>query len=272
MTTTGLPPADVTGFHIHLGTVGVNGLINVDFMPLGGLTPVGTGFTFTATGQVMPASNEAAFLGGGTYVNIHTAVFPGGAIRGQLFSGGNSSLATGTATGTTAAVTNIENVTGGAGNDSLVGSFAVNIINGGAGGDWIVAGPGADIVNGGAGGDTLVWSNGDGTDVVEGGTEVDTVQVNGSTTSGDFFTVAPNGTNWGFYQDAGMDALLEQARTTFDAAEQDKVLQKIHEKMVDDALFLFVTHDVNSRAVSPKVTGFVQAQNWFQDFSPITMK
>jgi hypothetical protein len=49
-------------------------------------------------------------------------------------------------------------------------------------------------------------------------------------------------------------------------------LKKVHEKIVDDALFLFVTHDVAPRALSPKVTGFVQAQNWFQDFSPITMK
>jgi peptide/nickel transport system substrate-binding protein len=84
--------------------------------------------------------------------------------------------------------------------------------------------------------------------------------------------VAPNGTNWGFYQNPEMDKLILQARTTFDAAEQDKVLQKIHEKIVDDALFLFVTHDVSPRALSPKVTGFVQAQNWFQDLSPITMK
>ncbi|MCA0304076.1 MAG: ABC transporter substrate-binding protein [Proteobacteria bacterium] len=84
--------------------------------------------------------------------------------------------------------------------------------------------------------------------------------------------VAPNGTNWGFYADPAMDALFEKARTTFDAKEQDKVLQQIHEKIVDDALFLFVTHDVNPRAMSPKVTGFVQAQNWFQDFSPIVMK
>ena len=69
-----------------------------------------------------------------------------------------------------------------------------------------------------------------------------------------------------------MDALLDKARTTFDPAAQDKVLQEIHEKIVDEALFLFVTHDVNPRAMSAKVTGFVQAQNWFQDFSPITMK
>ena len=84
--------------------------------------------------------------------------------------------------------------------------------------------------------------------------------------------VAPNGTNWGFYADPAMDALFEKARTTFDAKEQDKVLQQIHEKIVDDALFLFVTHDVAPRAMSPKVTGFVQAQNWFQDFSPVYMK
>ncbi|MBI3513224.1 MAG: ABC transporter substrate-binding protein [Proteobacteria bacterium] len=84
--------------------------------------------------------------------------------------------------------------------------------------------------------------------------------------------VAPNGTNWGYYSDPEMDALLGTARTTFDASKQDDLLRKIHEKFVDDALFLMVTHDVNPRAMSAKVTGFVQAQNWFQDFSPVSMK
>ena len=81
----------------------------------------------------------------------------------------------------------------------------------------------------------------------------------------------PAGTNWGLYCDKEMDALFEAIRNTFDAAEQTKVLQKVHEKYVDDALFLMVTHDVNARAMSPKVKGFVQAQNWFQNFSSITM-
>jgi len=81
----------------------------------------------------------------------------------------------------------------------------------------------------------------------------------------------PAGTNWGYYCDPEMDKLFDQIRNTFDPAEQTKVLQKVHEKYVDDALFLMVTHDVNPRAMSPKVQGFVQAQNWFQDFSPITM-
>lgn len=83
--------------------------------------------------------------------------------------------------------------------------------------------------------------------------------------------IAPNGTNWGHYCDDEMQGLFEQIKTTFDPAEQDKVIQKTHEKFVDDALFLMVTHDVAPRAMSPKVKGFVQAQNWYQNFSSITM-
>ncbi len=84
--------------------------------------------------------------------------------------------------------------------------------------------------------------------------------------------IAPNGTNWGHYCDEDMEALFAEVRTTFDPDEQDEVLRRIHEKYVDEALFLFVTHDVAPRAMAPKVKGFVQAQNWFQDFSPITIE
>ncbi len=82
----------------------------------------------------------------------------------------------------------------------------------------------------------------------------------------------PAGTNWGYYCDPEMDKMFDQVRNTFDESAQTAILQKIHEKYVDEALFLMVTHDVNARAMSPKVKGFVQAQNWFQDFSPITME
>ena len=82
----------------------------------------------------------------------------------------------------------------------------------------------------------------------------------------------PGGTNWGYYCDPEMDALFDKVRNTFDPEAQTAILQKIHEKYVDEALFLMVTHDVNARAMSPKVKGFVQAQNWFQDFSGITME
>ena len=81
----------------------------------------------------------------------------------------------------------------------------------------------------------------------------------------------PAGTNYGHYCDAEMDKLFDAVRNTFDAAEQTKIMQKIHEKYVDEALFLMVTHDVSPRALSAKVQGFRPAQNWFQDFSSITM-
>jgi ABC-type transport system substrate-binding protein len=81
----------------------------------------------------------------------------------------------------------------------------------------------------------------------------------------------PSGTNWGYYCDPEMDKLFAQIRSTFEASEQTKLLQKVHEKYVDDAAFLMITHDVNPRAMSGKVKGFVQAQNWFQDFSPISV-
>ena len=81
----------------------------------------------------------------------------------------------------------------------------------------------------------------------------------------------PNGTNWGYYCDPEMDKLFDQVRNTFDPKDQVAILQKVHEKFVNDALFLMITHDVAPRAMSKKVHGFVQAQNWFQDFSPISM-
>ncbi len=81
----------------------------------------------------------------------------------------------------------------------------------------------------------------------------------------------PRGTNWGFYVDAEMDAGFAAIRNTFDPAQQLAVIQKVHEKFVDDALFLFVAHDVGPRAMSPRVKGFRQAQNWYQDLTPVTM-
>ncbi len=60
----------------------------------------------------------------------------------------------------------------------------------------------------------------------------------------------PNGTNWGYYCDPAMDKLFDEVRNTFDKDAQTKVLQKVHEKYVDDALFVMITHDVNPRAMS----------------------
>ena len=45
----------------------------------------------------------------------------------------------------------------------------------------------------------------------------------------------------------------------------------MHEIASRDAIMLFVVHDLNPRALSPKLRGFVQAQNWFQDLTPIVV-
>jgi len=89
------------------------------------------------------------------------------------------------------------------------------------------------------------------------------------TASKKFWT--PNGSNWGHYYSDEAEALIDQAFNTFDPAARLQVLIKLHEKLADDAFMLFVVHDLNPRALSPKVKGFVQAQNWFQDMTPITV-
>lgn len=81
----------------------------------------------------------------------------------------------------------------------------------------------------------------------------------------------PRGTNWGYYSDPEMDKRFETIRTTFEPSAQTEAVARAHEKIVDDALFLFVAHDVSPRALSPRVKGFVQAQNWFQDLTPVVM-
>ena len=49
------------------------------------------------------------------------------------------------------------------------------------------------------------------------------------------------------------------------------MLTKLHESMSEDAVMIFVAHEVNPRALSPKVHGFVQAQSWFQDLTPVSI-
>lgn len=79
----------------------------------------------------------------------------------------------------------------------------------------------------------------------------------------------PVGFNWGGYSNPEVDALAAKARVAFDPAEQDALLAQIHTLVVDDAAWIWVVHDLNPRALGPKVRGFVQAQNWFQDLTPV---
>lgn len=86
-------PSATTAGHIHVGPKGVAGPVVVDFpIPRDRVGDLNLNFSVGATGL---RSNPAigintiddviqAIVGGGAYVNIHTAVFPGGEIRGQI--------------------------------------------------------------------------------------------------------------------------------------------------------------------------------------------
>ncbi|MGI9410560.1 MAG: ABC transporter substrate-binding protein, partial [Hyphomicrobiaceae bacterium] len=77
---------------------------------------------------------------------------------------------------------------------------------------------------------------------------------------------------FGYYNDPEMDKLLKEVQLTFDPAKRDEILAKVHTKEVNEALFLWVVHDVAPRAMSTKVKGFIPAQNWFQSLSPVYME
>jgi peptide/nickel transport system substrate-binding protein len=82
---------------------------------------------------------------------------------------------------------------------------------------------------------------------------------------------APSGGNWGWYGNQEVEDLVAEAMRTFDDEARDIILSKVHEIASRDAIMLFVVHDLNPRALSPKLKGFVQAQSWFQDLTPIVV-
>ena len=80
------------------------------------------------------------------------------------------------------------------------------------------------------------------------------------------------GYNWGGFADPHADELAIRPLEEFDLNEQNKKLADLHSYLVDQAMWIFVVHDLNPRALSGKLTGFVEAQNWYQDLTPIDIK
>lgn len=79
----------------------------------------------------------------------------------------------------------------------------------------------------------------------------------------------PAGFNWGGYSDPVADALCQRAKLAFVPEEQDRILAELHSYLVDQAMWIWVVHDLNPRALGPKVAGYVEAQSWFQDLTPV---
>lgn len=84
--------------------------------------------------------------------------------------------------------------------------------------------------------------------------------------------IAPVSLNWGHYNNVEVDGLIAELQTAFDPEENLRIYRQLHETLVDDVPFLYVGHDTGPRAMSPKVSGFVQAKSWFQDLTPVYME
>jgi peptide/nickel transport system substrate-binding protein len=84
-------------------------------------------------------------------------------------------------------------------------------------------------------------------------------------------TWSPKGANWGHFSNPEIDQTIAAIFAEFDTAKRLVLLTKLHELMSAEAVMIFVVHDLNPRALSPKVHGFVQAQSWFQDLTSVSV-
>jgi peptide/nickel transport system substrate-binding protein len=87
--------------------------------------------------------------------------------------------------------------------------------------------------------------------------------------SKDYFS--PNGFNFTHWTDDRFSAALDALAEAPDSAATAQAYRAGHERMVDDAPWLFIVHDLNPRAMSKRVQGFVSAQSWFIDFTSVSM-
>jgi peptide/nickel transport system substrate-binding protein len=83
---------------------------------------------------------------------------------------------------------------------------------------------------------------------------------------------APNGFNFEQWK----DDLFEQALKSIEVETDPKVIsdayRKAHERLVDNPPWLYIVHDLNPRAMTPKIKGFVSPQSWFVDLTLVSMQ
>ncbi|HJQ58142.1 MAG TPA: ABC transporter substrate-binding protein [Vineibacter sp.] len=85
-------------------------------------------------------------------------------------------------------------------------------------------------------------------------------------------TFPPVSNNWGYFGNAEFDELIAKARTSFADKDRDEALARLHARIVEEAPFLWVAHDVGPRAMSAKIKGFVQPKSWFVDLAPVSIQ
>ena len=107
-----------------------------------------------------------------------------------------------------------------------------------------------------------------------------TMALNASSPSSDvgvmarYFAAAnfsPNGFNFEQWKDDKFETALATLAEATDQATIDASFRAAHERLVDNPPWLFIVHDLNPRAMSKDVKGFVSAQSWFTDLTLVKM-
>ncbi|MBW6399849.1 ABC transporter substrate-binding protein [Roseomonas sp. HJA6] len=83
---------------------------------------------------------------------------------------------------------------------------------------------------------------------------------------------SPRGSNSGHWRDAQFDAALAELETATDPQRILALTRTANERLVDGAPWLWIVHDLNPRAMSRRVSGFVSAQSWFQDLTRVSLQ
>jgi peptide/nickel transport system substrate-binding protein len=83
---------------------------------------------------------------------------------------------------------------------------------------------------------------------------------------------SPNGFNFEQWKDDKFDAALTKLAESTDPATIDASYRAAHERLVDNPPWLYIVHDLNPRAMSKAVKGFVSAQSWFLDMTLVSLR
>jgi ABC-type transport system substrate-binding protein len=83
---------------------------------------------------------------------------------------------------------------------------------------------------------------------------------------------SPNGFNFEQWKDDDFEDALKTISESTDSKAISTAYRKAHERLVDNPPWLYIVHDLNPRAMSQKVKGFVSPQSWFVDLTLVSVQ
>jgi peptide/nickel transport system substrate-binding protein len=83
---------------------------------------------------------------------------------------------------------------------------------------------------------------------------------------------SPNGFNFEHWTDEKFEAALATISEATDEKTIASAFRAAHERLVDNPPWLYIVHDLNPRAMTRNVQGFVSPQSWFADLTLVSMR